>query len=111
MHVVHYSSKYKDITEAVNKQHGIAVLSVLFETSPDDDSAFQPLTNILSKVATTPGSSQAIAINPRVFLPRDTAGFYRYEGSLTTPGCNEGLIWTVFTETIHLSRDQVRFYL
>lgn len=41
------------------------------------------------------------------FLPRDRAGFYRYNGSLTTPGCTEGVIWTVFTNPLPVSQSQV----
>lgn len=29
--------------------------------------------------------------------------FWRYNGSLTTPPCTEGVIWTVFTSTIYLN--------
>lgn len=46
-------------------------------------------------------------LTPNSFIPRDTAGYFRYPGSLTTPGCNEGVIWTVFTNTISISQDQV----
>lgn len=33
--------------------------------------------------------------------------YFRYEGSLTTPNCGEAVIWTVFTESLHVHIDQV----
>lgn len=33
--------------------------------------------------------------------------YYRYLGSLTTPGCDEKVVWTVFAEPIQLHMDQV----
>lgn len=34
--------------------------------------------------------------------------FYRYKGSLTTPGCTESVIWTLFENPIPLNIEQVR---
>ena len=41
-------------------------------------------------------------------LPANTNHFYRYDGSLTTPKCNEVVTWTVFKNHVNISTDQVR---
>ena len=37
----------------------------------------------------------------------DKSDYYRYFGSLTTPGCNEVVQWTVFKQPIPISANQV----
>ena len=41
-------------------------------------------------------------------LPSDTSSFYRYDGSLTTPTCNEVVTWTVLTQPITIGSNQVQ---
>ena len=41
-------------------------------------------------------------------LPQESSPtYYRYHGSLTTPGCFQSVIWTVFETPIHISEEQV----
>jgi len=53
----------------------------------------------------------AIAIRskliPFLFLPKDHTTYYYYQGSLTTPGCQESVMWFVMTEKLTVSEAQV----
>ena len=42
-------------------------------------------------------------------LPRTSrlSGYYRYQGSLTTPDCSEVVVWTVFEEPVEIGQEQV----
>lgn len=111
LHLVHFEQKYRNLTEAVKHEHGVAVIGVLFDLSPDDDEDFQPLLDIIDNLKDTVGDPRQLSnFSPKSFLPRDKAGYYRYQGSLTTPGCNEGVIWTIFTHTLPISKRQVKIF-
>uniref|UniRef100_A0A1I8FN09 Alpha-carbonic anhydrase domain-containing protein n=1 Tax=Macrostomum lignano TaxID=282301 RepID=A0A1I8FN09_9PLAT len=42
------------------------------------------------------------------FLPKYRRYFYRYEGGLTTPTCNENVLWTVFRSASQVSARQLK---
>lgn len=47
-------------------------------------------------------------IDLSTFLPRKGQHFYRYFGSLTTPGCNEVVEWTVVRDPIYVRPSLIR---
>jgi len=53
--------------------------------------------------------NENIKINADGLLP-ENKGFYLFPGSLTTPGCDEGVTWIVFKEPIRLSPMQIARY-
>ena len=56
------------------------------------------------------GNTSLSAISLAQLIPseQNMTSYYRYRGSLTTPGCSEAVVWTVFENTIPLSIEQVR---
>ena len=94
MHLVHKS-----------KNNTLAVIGVLIERG-SNHVAFDSL---LAHLPNTPGEVQRIehvTINADDLLPSARRA-YRYDGSLTTPPCSEGVKWFVLTTPIELSKVQI----
>jgi len=111
MHMVHYKAEYGDIKNAIGKSDGLAVLGIMFEISQTDNPAFTPLVNALRGVQTAGMVVEVQAQYPlSAFLPRNLVSFYRYDGSLTTPTCNEVVTWTVFDQAVPISEAQMEVF-
>lgn len=54
--------------------------------------------------------AEGTKINAADFLPADR-NFYRFSGSLTTPICNEGVMWYVMENPVEFSEAQIAEYL
>ncbi|KAK9880337.1 hypothetical protein WA026_010222 [Henosepilachna vigintioctopunctata] len=111
LHLVHYRKSFGNLSHAVQHDKGVAVFSVLYDLSPDDDIEFTSLISLVDKLKESLNQEEKLEnFYVHDYMPRDTAGFYRYSGSLTTPKCNEGIIWTIFTNTIPISESQARTF-
>lgn len=76
---------------------------------PSENKIFSNLvTNVedISHHINTPKKLKRL-VNIFEFLPPDFTEYYQYEGSLTTPGCNEVVTWIVFSQPSFIGNYQV----
>jgi carbonic anhydrase len=94
MHLVHKSAAGK-----------LAVLGVFIEEGAENP-AYAPVWSNLPKQKGTEFHLEHVTVNVDDLLPEQRTT-YRFDGSLTTPPCSEGVKWLVFTEPVQLSAQQI----
>ncbi|GCB73919.1 carbonic anhydrase 4a [Scyliorhinus torazame] len=112
LHIVHQNKKYTSLSEALNQPDGLAVLGFLFEESSEKNSKITNFIDILKYVAYLGNKTWLDPFPLSSMIPEEGEldKYYRYHGSLTTPDCNEAVIWTVFEETIPISKSQLNAF-
>nr|XP_048308295.1 carbonic anhydrase 15-like [Myodes glareolus] len=108
MHMLHMNTKYQDVREAQSHSDGLAVLAVLLEEDRDNTN-FSAIVSALKNVS-SPGVSVNLTSFPLASLLPSAVGllhYYRYSGSLTTPGCQPVVLWTVFENPVPIGHAQV----
>ena len=89
LHLVHLSTENK-----------IAVIGVLYQVGPHDDEFIRTLEPSLRRIADQYGREEPLGVvDPRA-AHGGASVYYRYMGSLTTPPCSEGVIWSVVSRVI-----------
>ncbi|XP_037348377.1 carbonic anhydrase 9 isoform X2 [Talpa occidentalis] len=107
IHVVHLSTAFSKVEEALGRPGGIAVFSAFLQEGPEENSAYEILLSHLQEIAEEDSETWVPGLDISALLPSDLRRYFRYEGSLTTPPCSQGVIWTVFNQTVRLSAKQL----
>ncbi|NWR67410.1 CAH4 anhydrase, partial [Bucorvus abyssinicus] len=109
LHIVHIREDVSDVTEAKKNEDGLAVLAFFIKVEEENvnyATLIKELQNIKYKGKTL-GVMQPVPLSSLLPPEEDLERYYRYVGSLTTPDCHEGVIWTVFEKPIELSLSQI----
>ncbi len=97
MHLVHKAPSGK-----------LAVIGVFIEAGAHN-AAFDPIWNNLPTQKGVETHYPTVNVDVDQLLPTSRAS-YRYDGSLTTPPCSEGVRWIVMTTPIQLSAEQIKAF-
>ncbi|KAM9462480.1 carbonic anhydrase 4-like [Clarias gariepinus] len=114
MHLVNVKDGYNSTESDVKDPTGFAVLGFFLKATNDTGKpkSWKTLTSYLSSIA---NAGDTVAITQPITMDSllegvDQTKYYRYLGSLTTPPCNESVIWTVFEDPIEVSQDLIDLF-
>ncbi|XP_073349162.1 carbonic anhydrase 4b [Pagrus major] len=109
MHIVHIKEEYNSLSEAARDRTGVAVLGFFFQESKSANKKFNPLINALKYITQPNNSTTLRGVSLEMLMPHqeNMTKYFRYSGSLTTPNCAEAVVWSLFENTIPLSRKQL----
>lgn len=102
-----YGIPYPMVAHFVHVDHAgnLAVLGVLFEEGAPN-AELNKLIKAAPAVETPARTVDGVTFNPAALLPANLS-VYRYEGSLTTPPCTEGVRWHVAVNRVTASAAQI----
>merc|ERR1712212_935967 len=112
MQLYHYDNKFSNIEEALKIPGQVSVAVLLFEVSKDDNRNLDVLLSKLhlvngTKKAASMGSHNLEWIYPTTTTPLHECEFFMYEGSTTTPPCQEGVVWHIYFDYVAISERQL----
>ncbi|XP_058033408.1 carbonic anhydrase 3-like isoform X3 [Ahaetulla prasina] len=84
IHLVHWNSFYSNYNDALRKTDGVAIIAILMQGKE------APFLNF----------------DPSILFPQNR-GYYTYQGSFTTPPCEECVTWIVMKEPINVDEQQM----
>ena len=91
----------------ISKDGEIAVIGVMFKLGKENKALKKFQNSICSKV--NKKKTISAYLNPSELLPKNR-DYYRFNGSLTTPPCTEGVRWFVFKEPVEMSKEQLKIF-
>lgn len=109
IHFVHTNTACTNLEEALARPDGLLIFAVLVMPSTHESYVFDRLLDELSNL-TEHGQQVSFSEDStwRTLLPPDTSRFYRYQGSLVMPPCQESVQWILFEEKLKLGQRQLK---
>ncbi|KAB5555300.1 hypothetical protein PHYPO_G00032140 [Pangasianodon hypophthalmus] len=114
LHIVNVKAGYNSTASALKDPTGFAVLGFFLEATNDTGKpkSWKTLTSYLGNIS---NAGDEVAITEHITMDSllegvDRTKYYRYLGSLTTPPCNEAVVWTIFKDPIKVSQDLIDLF-
>ncbi|KAL7056246.1 hypothetical protein AAHC03_021006 [Spirometra sp. Aus1] len=120
MHVVTFDNiLYETFAQAAQSPVGLAVLAILFHLDPSLNTTQTPLYRMGNFLSNERAFHDYQSITTMPIFPlakifpmnhEMRSRFFRYDGSLTTPPCTENVAWTVMSETVPVTPEELAVF-
>ncbi|CAB1348964.1 unnamed protein product, partial [Coregonus sp. 'balchen'] len=109
LHIVNIKEEYNSLADALKDPAGVGVLGFFYEQSGSSNKKYDSIINALNTINKPSSNTTLSGVSLDMFIPSqcNMTSYFRYQGSLTTPPCAEAVVWTIFENTIPLSRQQL----
>jgi len=86
----------------------LAVIAVMYKIGAENEG----MARIWKQMPKAAGEKEAMAsqVKAQDLLP-ENRDYYRFNGSLTTPPCTEGVLWLVMKDPVEVSKEQVEQFV
>uniref|UniRef100_A0A2A4ISD7 Carbonic anhydrase n=2 Tax=Heliothis virescens TaxID=7102 RepID=A0A2A4ISD7_HELVI len=113
LHFVHVRADLS-VVEALNKRDGLAIVSVFGNVQTEIMEDFEPqVMEIMQHIPLlmNPGDRvSGVILDMTKLMSPNRQSYFTYSGSLTSPECNEAVIWIIFDEPIYLTDAHYRLF-
>jgi len=111
MHIVHKKVGLT-VEEALGTSDGLAVVGQMFQISAEDNEVLTPLIESLANIESFDAKfdMKDSPLKVQDLLPSPDSEYANYDGSLTTPTCNEAVQWILFKKPIQISASQMEAF-
>ncbi|KAF9408756.1 hypothetical protein HW555_011673 [Spodoptera exigua] len=112
---IHFVHVRADLTvnQALHRKDGLAIVSVFVNVQSElEDNELQmgEVMEYIPKLMRTGARLSGVLLDMSKLLDIDKSSYYTYSGSLTSPDCNEAVVWIIFTTPIFLTDTQYRLF-
>ena len=83
----------------------LAVVAVMFEEGGENETLKKIWSAMPEKTGNKKGLSSVVSVSGLLPGSRE---YYRFNGSLTTPPCSEGVLWLVMKQPITIAKEQIK---
>ncbi|XP_053106595.1 carbonic anhydrase 3-like [Hemicordylus capensis] len=106
IHLVHWYSKYSNFGDALRKTDGVAILAILLQIGKNAKPEMKRIIEEFPAIRTKGKEAPFQNFDPSILFPQNR-GYWTYQGSFTTPPCEECVTWILLKEPMIVSEGQI----